>query len=88
MTVFKEDFQIERADRERAQAELLILREEGENLKQAINMLVSGSRDGGREVRGEEREGYERRGEKRLLGEGKGEESRGEGVKGGKGRRE
>ena len=39
-------------------------------------------------MRGEEREGYERRGEKRLLGEGKGEESRGEGVKGGKGRRE
>ena len=40
MATYKEDFQIERFDRERTQAELHASKEERESLKQAIQMLV------------------------------------------------
>jgi hypothetical protein len=41
VSIYKEDFQSERADRERAQAELHVLKEERDSLRQALNLLVS-----------------------------------------------
>ena len=42
VSIYKEDFHSERSDRERAQAELLVAKEERDNLKQAITVMVSG----------------------------------------------